>query len=507
MHTASTMDAICDKYDQYDTTRYKKRGKQIKKCKKNKIKKIKKNFQRIHDIYHTRYTKDMQIGKIKSDGIIHCKCQYDCCGECNYICVCNHKDKYFVKGYGDDRYYIRWNDDYDLIFEEFSARFHKTYKKIIKYHHDQKQEAQRDFIECFCKIIPMYFNMVIHGDAVMSLISGIMCDHIDIVVHNDLVDFMLMMCRLLKSYDSKMTFFCAIKNNQDDETETVVNVDSSFINDYCTEYNEWIIKSFIYCMNNIQIRINVNMRWDRWNPCMGFNETQLMYGKMSNMYIRENESVARSCDSNDICFAMFMDTRFCFSETINDIDIKLIKQNLTNKKLTFCVSDTYYSRYPDVISQITMIKNYYEKSQRGYMITGPCPIGAELYFWFDFKQFDQVIKDVPMNSDVGSLIHSYLTVGDDVCTFCKIPFNKSGRYESMAIIPACECGEKKHQDTTASTLDTAYKRILGGIMYGREENRNNMFHLDCFKSMIIFNSWDRTTKCELCCKDVFKSST
>jgi len=429
------MDATCDKYDQYDqydTMRSRKHGKQIKKCKKTKkikkIKKIKKNFQRTHDIYHTRYMKDMQIGKIKSDGIIDCKCQYDCCGECDYICVCNHMDKYFVKQYNDDRCYVRWREEYDKIFSEFSAKFHETFKKITHYSHDQVQEAKTDLIVCFCKIIPMCFKIVIHGDAVMSMISGIMCDHIDLVVHEDLEKFMLMMCRLLKPYDSEITFLCIIKKNKDDETETVVNVDSSFINEYYTEYNEWIIKSFIYCMNNIQIRINVNMRWDSWNPCMGFNETQLMYGKMSDMFNRENEIVARIGDSNDICFAMFMDTRFYYFRTkaIQGIDIKMIKQNLTNKKLTLCDSDSYISRLSDTELWITMIKNYYEKSQRGYQITDLCPIDAKLYFWFGLEQFDQVIEDVTkIDSNVASLIHSYLGVGDDVCTFCKIPFNES----------------------------------------------------------------------------------
>jgi hypothetical protein len=435
--------------------------------------------------------------------IVNVNMIYDCCGECDYICVCNHKDKYFVERYKDDRYYIRWCDDYDPIFEELSEKFHKTYKKIINYHcdRDQVQKAERDLMVCFCNIIPMYFNMVIYGDAVMSLISGIMCDHIDLVVDDDLEIFMLMMCRLLKPYDSEIALLCAIKQNKDDETETVVNVDSSFINEYYHEYNEWIIKSFIYCMNNIQIRINVNMRWDRWYPCMGFNETQLMYGKMSNMYIRENECVARTCDLDDISFAMFMDTRFCyFREAVKKFDVKLIKQNLTNKKLTFCVSDTFYSRNPDIESRITMIKNYYEKSQRGYTITDPCPIDAKLYFWFDFKQFDQVIKDVTkMNSDVGSLIHSYLTVGDDVCTFCKIPFNKSGRYESMAIIPACACGEKNIK-TLIFPLHWMFIAVKKKIK------------IICSISTVS-NQWDfavrgiRTSKCRICHKEIFKSGT
>ena len=537
-----------DQYDKYDyiikSRKFKNKTKvsysyqpKIKKAKRIKhIRNIKLiNSLKLNKIrkdlikYIDQNRKEKYIIKTKYESPFQCNCSLDRAGYCNCYCrldcdSCNC-GKY-------------WYDEYDLVFCEFKSTFEKTLKtlkksksfdpgfskpelaielelelesksikqKSIKQKSIEQELKKSDLIEFFCKTLPRFFKINIYGDAVMSMISGIDSDYIDTMVYdfNELKRFMLMMDRLIGPYDRDKLSYVAYTDHWD---RGVIRNCQSFRR-YVLRDNICDIQSIICNIDNIEIRFNVNMRMrygvEDWHPYLGFLETQIMFGKVSDLY--DHSSAARIGDPDKICFNMFYnnknkDYRKNNANNNGNNNFDSIKQNLINKKLTINknIGDVFIGSL--VRSNIKIIKCYYEKIARGYTIPDPCPVAANLFFWYTFDQFDDTVYSATkMNRNVIHCIYQFLKINTtNICTYCKERFNKSGKYESFAISPACKCGKMKYIRGGVSSDDgpeidesDRYAYHHRGEFYdycGKMKNPNNMFHLDCFSKIAceLFN--------------------
>ncbi len=471
------------------------------KLKKNKIN-VRKNM--------IRERIDKYIDKFQYENIISdCECSLDDCGYC--YCNCGFLNCSCEK---------LWYDEYDQGYYEFKSMF----KKFMKKQKNTEQDLvsvdifKSKIINFFCERLPIFFKIKIYGDTAMSMISKIKTDCIDLMFYdfNELKKFILIMERIIREYDKK-------------EISYILYADHWFSGKikrwtwrYCVRVDTICdVTSCIYNINNIEIRFNVNMK-NINGPYLGFCESKIMWGKIKDLY--DPVTAKRMGNDDKLYYALYQD------EKKTDDNIRIIKQNLINKNLTLSKykfdNDTYL-----IHSKINMIKYYYEKIIDGYNISGECPVKACICFGYTFKQFDNIIHNVTkMNSNVIYCIYDYLLKinTNDICTFCKVPFNVSSstllssqsqdNYYSnidsktlttfVGISPTCDCGEKSYipenefkinPNTPSQDIGNEY----GFDIYcGKKENPNNIFHFDCFIKRVLHCS----NQCYDCFENIFEKN-
>lgn len=422
------------------------------------------------------------------DGMVDKICNPRCyCYYYGHFCLC-HK---------------LWYDDYDLYFQEFDQMFRKYLKNTKQ---NDSQKLKLDLINFFSKTIPKFFRIVIYGDVVMGMISGIHSDCIDMMVYdfNELKKFMIIIHKLFEPHDKYRSSYVI---SRDDQDESVTEKNLNFLGSVSI-YKIYYVVSCVCFIDQIEIRFNIKMRLEygieNWRPDFDFIETQIMFGKMSDMCDRE---ICARIGANKIGFAMHTDNYKykyydIFGKRHKDVpfkkayDINVVKKNLVNKKLTVSREEKELTWF-DVKQKIETIKTYYDKIARGYIIPDPCrfcdkPEGLILHFSFKFEQFDNVVYNVTkINTDVNFCIYGYLQIDGTICTYCNIPFNTLDEKQNqlIAVTPACKCGKKKYTTNDENEDDDEnYDDIFGwwhddcGLAKycGEKENPCNAFHVDCF---------------------------
>jgi hypothetical protein len=500
-----------DQYDQYD--RFDKYNNVVKKnhrCEKKRIKSLLFTFKRKLEskklTKNNRLRKNILINRtmistisdeeIKNDDIMKIFDNCFCWFFPDPSCMCHR---------------LRF-DEYNMYFQEFDQMFRKRLKYIDS--NSTKSIFRSNLIDFFCQRIPMFFRIVMYGDIVMSMISGIPSHCIDMIVYdaNELRKFMIIIFKLFEPYD--MNHLSYVIHMDRDDGFTIKN-DKNIL-DHIQGDKIYCVVSCVCFFNQIDIRFNIRMKnkySEDWYPDLGFIETQIMFGKIIDMH--DQETSAR-IGTNEIGFAVHQSKDDNIKETY---DIVIVKNNLANRTLTVTVGHRDHQIYRQARENINLINRYYHRIAQGYRIPCPCPLGNQpdgmiLHFGYMFEQFDNLVYcTTKINTDLNRCIYEYLQINGTICTYCNQLFKNTDENQNqlIAVTPACKCGKieydvndknrNKDQNEDQDQRDnermdlrndeiidygnqvdffTIYDRRGWVDHCGKKENPCNAFHVDCF---------------------------
>ncbi len=404
------------------------------------------------------------------------------------------------------------NDTHKIELYELKSIFDKMMKKV---QYDSIDIIKLHIINFFCKIIPLFFKIRIYGDAVMTTLSNICCDSIDMLIgdHYEFKKFIYMMIKIIEKYDQTESSCIIFKNNyysREKITKKIKNV--------CF-YEGYISKIFygsptcIFKICNVVLKINIKnvSRLDIKDLYHDIYESNLIIGKLNESYSLDNAQRIG-----------FVNKVFCTVYPFEDNNqFNIIKKNLINKKLT--VLRNVRIKFVDneiidiIEGELIDLKYYYEKINCGYTIVNEFPIVANLMFNFTFEKFDNIVHiETNMNSNVIYCVYEFLKINkNDICTYCNKSFDFDidtiESKQPMLIIPACDCGKKINTSVcdTENETETDQLYIEKGFDYycGKNKNLNNTFHIECFQQIAKYNVFNdkknKKSTCIDCEKEIY----
>ena len=385
-------------------------------------------------------------------------------------------------------FWMRWiqkNEKYRKKLREIFFRYEKMKQKM-------NGKVQRNtLVKFFCEVLPKFFDVKIFGNSVMSLMSNVECNVIELVFKCDKEKKKIM--EIMEEI-----FFREL---------VAIQPDIPYINLIHPKIIENDVVSFLLNICGTSIKfVLVHENALCFYPLVFIEQFVTWDSKEFSFLIRQYSGGSNFFSDRHVEWYF---NRLNLIGRIDDVNFNLyrykIKENLENKRLTLIkniIIDDNIENYNICEQRLSFLKVYHERIADGYTIDEPCPKSECVVLKQSVLKFCRDVFDsTKLIFDVSCLIfeYLYLRINDkDICTYCGQVFEDG----IFLMVPLCDCGKKLYIDN--DTDNNCDNLSFGFSKYcGWRQNYNNAFHMNCFISIATqmrLNEDYQECMCCDCCK-------